>query len=311
MASKKFRKLALLAKMETVYATDSVPTGAANAMVVHDVEVTPLDGEEVERNNVQPYFGNMGAIEATSYARLRFNVEMAGSGTAGVAPKYSPLLRACATSLTVVADTSVTVLPITEALESASLYCNIDGINHIMPGVRGNCKPVLDAKGKPVFQFEFMGLFVPLTDTPLPAVTLTGWVKPVAVNKANTTCTVHGVAVAMSHYDLDFGNQVVKRDLTGVDTVEIVDRKSAGSLVFENTAIATKNWVGTAKDKTLGNLALVHGTTAGNIITFNATGTLELGKPTYSNQDGIQMINVPTRYVPTSAGNDEWSIVFT
>lgn len=309
--SKKFRKLVILAKIEATYATDPTPTGAANAMVVSDVELTPLDGEEVERNNVQAHFGHNGAIQATSFARLRFNVEMAASGAAGTAPKYDPLLRASGVGVTVSAGVSVTYAPVTEDIESATIYTNIDGINHIMTGARGNCKGMLDAKGKPVWQFELTGLFSPLTDTPLPTASYTGFVKPLAMNKANTVCTLHGIAVATSHFDLDFGNQVVKRDLTEVDSVEIVDRKSIGSIVFENTDIATKDWVGTAKAKTLGNLSVVHGTTAGNIITFNGTGTVELGKPTYSNQDGVQMLNSPLRFVPTSAGNDEWSIVLT
>lgn len=309
--AKKFRKLVLLVKLEVTYGVDSVPTGAANAMVVSDVELTPLDGEEVERNNLQPYFGHNGAIEASSFNRIRFNVEMAGSGTAGTAPKYSTLFRACSAGVTVVPATSVTVAPVTEGQESVVAYCNIDGVNHAMLGMRGNCKAMMDAKGKPVFQFDMMGLFVPLADTALPAVTLTGWVKPVAMNKANTIVSLHGTTVACSHFDLDFANVVVKRDITDVDAVEIVDRKSVGSLVFEATSVATKNWVAIAKAKTLGNQSVVHGTTPGNIITFNGAGTVELGKPTYSNQDGVQMINMPTRYVPTSAGNDEWSIVFT
>jgi hypothetical protein len=311
MASKKFRKLAVLAKLEVAYGTDPVPTGAANAMVVSDVEITPLDGDEVERNNVQPYFGNPGAIQATQFARIRFNVELAGSGAVGTAPKYDPLLRACAVGMTIAAGVSVTYAPISEDLESVSIYANVDGVNQVMPGVRGECKPMLDAKGKPVLQFEFMGLWGAPTDTALPAAVYAGWVKPVAVNKANTIATLHGIAVAMSHFDLAFGNQVVKRDLTATDTVEIVDRKSAGNIVFENTSVATKNWVSVARAKTLGNLSIVHGVTAGNIVTFNSVGTTELGKPSYQNQDGIQMVNMPLRFQPTSAGNDEWSMVLT
>ncbi|MBX3588851.1 MAG: hypothetical protein KF796_19640 [Ramlibacter sp.] len=311
MASKKFRKLVILAKIEAAYGTDPVPTGAANAMVVSDVELTPLDGEEVERNNVQAHFGNNGAIQATRFARLRFNVEMAGSGAAGTAPKYSPLLRACAVSETIDVGVSVLYSPISEAIESVTIYTNIDGINQVMAGTRGEAKPMLDAKGKPVWQFEFTGLFSPVTDTALPTADYTGFLKPLAMNKANTTCELHGITVATSHFDMAFGNLVVKRDLTEVDAVEITDRKSTGSIVFENTPVAIKNWVTTAEAKTLGDLSLVHGTVPGNIITFGATGTVELGKITYSNQDGIQMVNAPLRFVPTSAGNDEWSVEFT
>jgi hypothetical protein len=311
MASKKFRKLAILAKMETTYGDDALPTGAANAMVVSDVELTPLDGEEVERNNVQPYFGNFALMQATSYARLRFSVELAGSGAAGTAPKWSPLLRACSVSCTLSAGVSVTYAPISDNQESVTLYANIDGKNQVMPGVRGECKFTMDAKGKPMLQFEFMGLYGEISDAALPAANYTGWIEPVAMNKANTHCTLHGILVASSHFDLTLGNQVVKRDLTETDTVEIVDRKSSGSIVFEDTPVATKDWVGEAQAKTLGDISIVHGTVAGNIATFTGTGTVQLGKPTYSNQDGILMVNAPLRFQPTSAGNDEWSLVLT
>lgn len=311
MANKKMRKMAILAKIESVYGTDAVPTGAANAMVVADVELTPLEGDVFERNNVQPWYGNQGSVQATFYGKVKFSIELSASGVAGTAPKWGPLVRVCGASETLSAGVSVTYAPVSDTLDSLSLYGNIDGINHIMPGARGEVKFVLDAKGKPMMQFEFTGLFTPLTDTALPSAVYTGWTKPLAVNKANTVCTLHGIAVAMNHFDLAFGNQVVKRDLTATDTVEIVDRKSAGSIVFENTAIATKDWVTTAKNTTLGNLSLVHGITAGNIITIGAAGTCEVSKPSYSNSDGIQMMNLQTRFIPSSAGNDEWSIVCT
>jgi hypothetical protein len=308
---KRYRKLAILAKNDVTYGTDPVPTGAANAMVVSDVEITPLDGEEVERNNLQPYFGHFGLLQATQFNRIKFNVEMAGSGAAGTAPKYAPLLLGCSVSETVAAGVSVTYAPADTNQKSTTIYANVDGINHVLLSARGECKAGLNAKGKPVWMFDFMGLWVQLTDTALPTPVYTGWVAPVAVNKANTTATLHAIAVAMSSFELTFGNQVEKRDLTAVDSVEIVDRKSGGNIVFENTPIATKNWVETARAKTRGNLAIVHGTQAGNIITFNATGTCELGKPSYSVEQGVQMLNAPLRFVPTGAGNDEWSIVFT
>jgi hypothetical protein len=206
---------------------------------------------------------------------------------------------------------SVTYAPISTVVDSVSIYCNIDGKNQVMPGTRGECRLVMDAKGKPMLQFEFMGLWATPTDTALPTVSYTGWVTPVAMNKVNTTVTLHAIAVACSHFDLAFGNQLVKRDLTSIDTVEIIDRKSQGSIKFEDTTVAVKNWIQVAKDKTLGNLQVVHGVTAGNIVTVNATGTCQLGKPSYENEDGQVMVNAPLRFQPTAAGNDEWSVVCT
>jgi len=38
---------------------------------------------------------------------------------------------------------------------------------------------------------------------------------------------------------------------------------------------------------------------------------VDLGGPTYADQDGIQMLNIPYIAVPTSAGNNEVSLAFT
>ena len=63
---------------------------------------------------------------------------------------------------------------------------------------------------------------------------------------------------------------------------------------------------------TLLALIAVLGATAGNIITLTApTSGLSLGNPTYSEDQGIVMLNIPTTMVPSSSGNDEISLAFT
>jgi len=304
---KLMKKMAILAKIQAGLGVDPVPTGAANAILVKDVELTPLDGDLVQRGLIKPYFGHDGNVMATAYGRVRFKVECAGAGAAGTAPKYDPLLRMCAHSATVAAGVSVTYAPITDALEYGTIYGNIDGVLHKMVDAQGTVKLGLDAKGYPAYEFDFMAPFVPVADAVLPAVTYTGFTKPVAVNKANTIVTLHGAVVNTSAFAWDGGIQLVKRDITGVDSVLIVDRASTGSITFENTAVATKDWIGLARATTQGSLSVVHGIVAGNIVEFNSNGRCEISKPSYGNQDGVQMITVQTAFVPSSAGNDEYT----
>jgi hypothetical protein len=54
----------------------------------------------------------------------------------------------------------------------------------------------------------------------------------------------------------------------------------------------------------------LHGTTAGNRVTLTA-GQCDISNPTYGDQDGVQMLNIPYVAVPTTAGNDEVSLAFT
>jgi len=92
------RKRVILAKIETTYGTDPTPTGAANAILVRNLNVTPQDADFVDRNLVRPYIGRSEQLPAAIRASMDFEVEIAGSGTAGTAPGYDPLLRACAFS---------------------------------------------------------------------------------------------------------------------------------------------------------------------------------------------------------------------
>jgi len=92
------RKRVILAKIESSYGVDPTPTGAANAIMVRNLNVTPQDADFVDRNLVRPYLGRSEQLPAAIRAMIDFEVEIAGAGTAGTAPGYGPLLRACAFS---------------------------------------------------------------------------------------------------------------------------------------------------------------------------------------------------------------------
>ncbi len=297
----------ILAKVEAVKGTDAVPTYAANAILVSDVTFTPLEGDEVERNNIRPYFGDGGSTMVTQYAKLAFSVEAAGVAAAGDVPGYEALLRAAATSVTVTAGTDVRFAPVTEGLESATIYIAVGRNLQKMTAAMMNVKLAGDAKTVAKFQFEVTGTYQAAQDAALPAVVYTKFQDPFGVNKTNTTLSLHGTPVAASAFSFDFGNTVIKRDLINVDSVEITGRKSTGSVTFDNTRVSEKNWVELARQSTRGPLAFKHGPGATNVIELNAPN-VQLGKPSFGESDGVQQITVPLRYVPI-AGNDEWEIV--
>ena len=100
MGTRYFRKKSMLWKIEGAYGVDATPTGAANAIVARDVEFTPMELEYADRDIAQSYLGHQDQIVVTAKAKIAFAVEMAGSGTAGVAPAWGPLVRSCAMSET-------------------------------------------------------------------------------------------------------------------------------------------------------------------------------------------------------------------
>lgn len=97
------RRRTILAKIESTYGTDSVPTGNANAILVTDLNVSPLAADIVDRNLIRNYMGSSDQLIANARVECDFSVEMAGAGTAGSAPAYGPLLRACGLAETILA----------------------------------------------------------------------------------------------------------------------------------------------------------------------------------------------------------------
>lgn len=96
----------MLAKNETTYGVDIVPTAAANAIYIGNLSITPHKANYVKRTVLRPYIGGFQSAIASIYQEVSFDVEIAGSGTAGVAPAYGPLMRACSMSETILAAVS-------------------------------------------------------------------------------------------------------------------------------------------------------------------------------------------------------------
>lgn len=304
------RKTAILAKIEAEYGTDSVPAGAANAMLVTNCSLVPLEAEMKSRNLYQSFLGNQGELMAGEHVSLTFQVEMASSGAAGTAPAFGPLLRACALAETITVDTEVEYEPVSAAFESVSIYVNLDGVNHKLLGARGSVKLTLTPKEIPYLEFSFKGIYAAPTDTALPAQTLTGFVAPLIVNKTNTSVfSLHGFSAIGESLELDLGNDVQPQFKIGYEGIDIVDRTMTGTTVIEADLLAAKNWIGIAKARTRGALAVQHGGEAGNIVEIGCPA-IEIGAPTYGVTQKLRTYSLPLRPCPTAAGNDEIVLTF-
>lgn len=173
--SKYIAKTVILAKLEATPGTDPTPTGAANAMLVRNCSIKPLELSYEERNIVRGFFGSFDALPTMRKVKISFEVEYQSSGTAGTAPAYGPLLQACATTETLVAVTTATYAPnsLAATQKSVTIYYNIDGVQHMMLYGRGNATIRVKANGIPYIAFEFIGLDGGQTDVALPTPTFT------------------------------------------------------------------------------------------------------------------------------------------
>jgi len=305
------RKRLILAKAEATYGTDSTPAGA-DAVLVRNLDITPLEADTVSRDLIRPYLGNSEQLLANTRVGITFEVELAGSGTAGTAPRFGALLKACGFSETVVATTSVTYAPVSSSFSSATIYFNNDGVLHKATGCRGTFTMTCNLNEIPVISFTMTGIYNAPTDTVAPATTYTNQATPLIFKEGNTSnFSLLSYAGCLMNVSFDVANEVVHRELIGCTRqVLITNRAPAGEVVIEAPTIAQKDYFTVANNNTTGSLTFTHGTTAGNIVAFTAQ-KVDLTNPSYSDSDGIQMLNLPYVAIPTSAGNDEVSLVFT
>ena len=305
------RKRLILAKTEATYGTNSTPAGT-DAVLVRNLEITPLESDVVTRDLIRPYYGNSDALLANPRVRISCEVEMAGSGTAGTAPRFGPLLLACGTAATTVASTSVTYAPVSSAFSSCTILYNVDGVQHVLTGCRGTFTMNCQLGQIPTLQFEMTGIYNNPTDTAQPAVTYAAQATPLIFRDGNTSAfSFMSYSGCLMSVDFNLANDIVYRELIGcTKEVLVTDRKPAGTVMIEAVTLATKNYFTDALGTTTGNLTFLHGTTAGNRVTFSSPQS-DVTQPTYSESDGVQMLSIPYVALPTTAGNNEFSLAFT
>ena len=132
-----WRNRLALVKSESTYGTSSSPA-ATDALLFTELDVEPLAMELLERETIQAYMGNRASVVGQRSVPVKATVEMAGSGTAGTAPRYGPLLKACGLSETIVTSTSVTYAPVSTSFSSYTMDFYADnGSRQAITGIRG------------------------------------------------------------------------------------------------------------------------------------------------------------------------------
>lgn len=309
------RKKFLIAKIESTYGTDPSPVGGTDAVQVTNLEITPLESDNVQAATYQGFLGNptRGTLVANKRVSVTFDVELAGSGTAGTAPAFGPLLRACGLSQTVVVSTSVTYAPISTTFESATLYCFYDGTRHKITGARGTVSFNLTAGQFAVASFQLIGIYNAPDGTALSGnFTVANQAAAIEINDANvTTCTFHGVtSTRLESIDLALNNEVLYKETASSQEVLITNRAAGGTAVIEAPAVGTTDFFAKAAASATGATSIVLGATAGNIVTMNAAQT-DITGISYGDTNGVISLSMPFLALPTTAGNNEMALIFT
>lgn len=313
------RNTAVLAKVETSYGTDASPAGTANAMLVSNLSINPLNAGNVDRDNIRAYFGASEQLVGTAYVECGFDVELVGRGTAGVAPAWGALLKGCGWSETTSSGTRVEYLPTTPGTDSLTIYWYDDGALHKLLGVRGTFQIKAQIGTRPVLSFRFLGVDGGVTAAAVASTTLTSFQTPQIVTDTNTgdislngtyattPAYSNGTAYVSQGLEIDCGNQVVHTPLLGGETVDITGRTVSGRFNLDLTGTQEASFMTSVKSNTTISFGFNHGT-ATAYRTMLYAPAMQLINPTKVDVNGRRLIGFEARFVP-STGNDELRIV--
>jgi len=309
------RKKFLIAKIESTYGTDPSPVGGTNAIQVTNLEVTPIESDNVQPASYQGFIGNStrGTLVANKRVSVTFDVELAGSGTAGTAPAFGPLLKSCGLSETIVSSTSVTYAGVSSSFDSATIYCFYDGTRHKITGARGSVSFNLTAGQFAVASFNFIGIYNAPDGTALSgSFTVANQAAAIEVNDTNmTTATFHGVTSArIESFDLALNNELIYKETASNKEVFITNRAPGGTAVVTKEMYFDNIYFAKAAAVSAPTTAPALGATAGNIVTLNAAQT-DITGASYGDTNGVISLSMPYLALPTTAGNDEVSLAFT
>ena len=314
--SKQWRRRLAVVAVETQYGVAPDPATATILEVVMLDAGNPYAGNTVERERMRYGFGNFEQINTGPSVERQIRVPFSGSGTAGEPPAYSPLLRACALSETIDNTTgseSVTYQPVSQNMDSVTIWWYEDGQVQEIRGARGTYEIGADAQSLPYWQFNLTGLY----SRPENAPTVQGVESTIAgevpINKQNSTFTLFGYPARLQAFSQNAGNQVEYRNLVGYEGVHITDRRVTGNITIEAPALADFNAFEKVESHqlvTLGEVTLTHGTAPGNIIKAEGLQA-QAANITPSDNQGIMHYGMEIRYLPTGSNDDDVKYVFT
>lgn len=300
----------LAAKIEATEGTKEA-LALADAILHKNLVFSPVI-EQYARELLRGTLSRDMSLSGKRSARVSFDVELVGSGTAGTAPAWGPLMKACGFSETIVAVTSVTYKPATNSLSnSMTLGGYMDGMCKRLWGARGNVSLSIESGRPGILHFDFEGADFEVVDLALLVPTYSVVVPPVFLG---ATLLLDAYAAIASKVDIDVANTLAKRESlnasSGHLSTLITGRNPKGSLDPEIPLVAGYDFYGKWKTPgTLGALSLSAGSVAGNIINISCP---KVRYAAIADQDrgGIRTLGLDFQAC-LNTGDDEISIALT
>ena len=276
---------------------------------------------------------DLGGSNPASEAYQFFPIEITaglGAGSKGVISAHNGASRVVtvvpSTTSFVTDATSVYKIPALSLYQPISTFgtgssCTLVAVKdtnvHRIEGFRGS--PALNAplNGYGTFTITGVGRYVTPTAKASEAFVYSNQAEPLPVTPRSTRALrFQGFNPCSEGFTFDWCLSTVFRSLIGCDpTARITDRPNqSGTITIENPPVATKNFFTAAADNTGasdGPFVVQQGTAATESSIFGCPRAAISGDLTFSDSDGIDMLQVPFTALPNSAtGNDETRLIF-
>lgn len=307
----------LLAKKETTYGTDAV-AAAIDTIWAEGVDFK-LTGQRVTPDPSKPGVGPVADHTYGEHCLVSFKIPLVGSGAAGTAPKWGPIMKACGWGETVVAATSVTygLMANPRLADSLTLQWR-DGNrrSHKVRGFRGRVGLELTAGQRPMLVITGKGLHEDVitagAELAHADANFTGWLDSKPVAQGTTTFTLAGVSgLGLRELGFEQSDNVRFIDVPEQENVELVGERSfTGRLKITTPLASALNTETKWKAGAVDVWSMIHTMGAGKIVTIN--GRSQIIEPSYARENGDDVLSAGLKLVPSSLiTDDDLSIVLT
>lgn len=260
-----------------------------------------LDKEQVN-GSTSPGKSTIGE-KITSWTIICHNK---GSGTAGTAPEFGPMMQASGRKETLVGATSATYTPVPEK-KTVSCQLEVGGRVYKLEGGAGSMAldPITG-----LLTFTIQGKFIAMTEASATADPVFDSTE--VVTTGGVSFTFNSIACILRSIELQDGAQVAKRgnwnDATGVQAFVVSSHVPVGTLKVEDMPIATLNLETEVTGAEQRAWTLTRGATAGNICTISGS-KMQLTGFAPENDGGVAVVNCPFKLQDSAAGAQDFSTI--
>jgi len=309
------RRTVILAGREATYGTDPA-LGSTNAILAFDIDLD-IKGEVLERDVLRDTLSRMPHVVGMKECSLSFKAELKGAGLTGTSPTASTdiglLYSGCGFNTGVVTGTTLVYSLVSQESEMNSIAFKVekDGNYHKVLGARGTVKFNLEAGKYGVVEFEFQGLYDPVTAGTIHDISGLTENKPPIVY--NSSFQIAGFSPVCSAAEIDIAVGVVRRDNLnaqyGVEGFRLTSRKPMLNFNADAVVEASNPFWGDWEGEVVDTFGIQIGSDPGNIVMF--TGHFQYESNKYGDQDGVSKYDCVAALVSSSSTSKDDELTIT